>query len=88
MHECWTITCLHMKNAKVTKSNTLSIYKEMLVVRNLTYNLFNFILGQIGDLLDTLMDRIKKSLSGPALEFYQREFEFFDEITSISGTIR
>ncbi|CAG2236207.1 PI4KA [Mytilus edulis] len=42
----------------------------------------------IGDLLDTLMDNIKKSLSGPALEFYEREFEFFDEITSISGRIR
>lgn len=60
----------------------------MLVVANLIYKLFNSILGQIGDLLDTLMDRIKKSLSGPALEFYRREFEFFDEITSISGTIR
>ncbi|XP_052072692.1 phosphatidylinositol 4-kinase alpha-like isoform X2 [Mytilus californianus] len=42
----------------------------------------------IGDLLDTLMNDIKKSLSGPALEFYEREFEFFDEITSISGRIR
>ena len=39
------------------------------------------ILGQIGDLLDTLMESIKKSLSGPALEFYKREFEFFDEVT-------
>ncbi|KAL5017409.1 hypothetical protein ScPMuIL_006998 [Solemya velum] len=43
---------------------------------------------QIGDQLEELMDKIKKSLSGPALKFYEREFDFFGKITAISGDIR
>ncbi|XP_021377626.1 phosphatidylinositol 4-kinase alpha-like isoform X3 [Mizuhopecten yessoensis] len=43
---------------------------------------------EIGDTLDRLMDAIKRSLSGPALMFYEREFDFFGKITSISGTIK
>lgn len=32
--------------------------------------------------------RIKSGLSGAALKFYKREFEFFKKVTGISGIIR
>ncbi|XP_015600220.1 phosphatidylinositol 4-kinase alpha isoform X2 [Cephus cinctus] len=40
------------------------------------------------DVLDSLVKSILSSLSGPAKQFYEREFDFFDKITSISGDIR
>jgi len=43
---------------------------------------------EIGDHLENLIDRITNSLSGTALDFYKREFDFFEKVTSISGTIR
>ncbi|KAJ8312892.1 hypothetical protein KUTeg_010265 [Tegillarca granosa] len=42
----------------------------------------------IGEQLETLMSKIKKGLSGSALQFYEREFDFFGKITNISGLIR
>lgn len=38
--------------------------------------------------LDRLVDMIVESLSGDAQEFYNREFTFFDEVTSISGKLK
>ncbi|CAH1390658.1 unnamed protein product [Nezara viridula] len=38
--------------------------------------------------LESLTNSIVSSLSGPAKQFYEREFNFFDQITSISGQIR
>lgn len=38
--------------------------------------------------LDGLVNGIVGSLSGPAKAFYEREFDFFDQITGISGQIR
>ncbi|PSN41691.1 hypothetical protein C0J52_07710 [Blattella germanica] len=40
------------------------------------------------DILDLLIKSIVSSLSGPAKQFYEREFDFFGKITSISGEIR
>ncbi|XP_046385278.1 phosphatidylinositol 4-kinase alpha isoform X2 [Ischnura elegans] len=40
------------------------------------------------DTLDALSNSIISSLSGPAKQFYEREFDFFKRITNISGEIR
>lgn len=40
------------------------------------------------DTLDSLIKSILSSLSGPAKQFYEREFDFFEKITNISGEIR
>jgi hypothetical protein len=38
--------------------------------------------------LDLMTNQVVASLSGEAREFYDREFGFFDEVTSISGTLK
>ena len=42
----------------------------------------------IGDKLESLIERMTRRLTGPALSFYEREFAFFDKVTQISGQIR
>jgi len=37
--------------------------------------------------LDRIIDNIVKGLSGEAMSFYEREFAFFNQVTSISGTL-
>ncbi|CAF0782495.1 unnamed protein product [Brachionus calyciflorus] len=43
---------------------------------------------QIGDLLESLIEDIKNSLSGAEKEFFKREFDFFHEITDVSAKIK
>ena len=38
--------------------------------------------------LDKMTDLVVSSLSGEAREFYDREFGFFHEVTSISGKLK
>lgn len=40
------------------------------------------------EVLDSLTNSIVAELSGPAKQFYEREFDFFSKITNISGEIR
>lgn len=38
--------------------------------------------------LDNMTDLVVSSLSGEARDFYDREFGFFHEVTSISGKLK
>src|SRR5271155_588660 len=38
--------------------------------------------------LDKVMDRMIGALSGPDKAFYEREFSFFNDVTSISGKLK
>jgi hypothetical protein len=44
--------------------------------------------ASVYDTLEMLIKSIVSSLSGPAKQFYEREFDFFSKITNISGEIR
>lgn len=39
-------------------------------------------------MLEIMIDKIARSLSGDARAFYDREFSFFNEVTSISGKLK
>jgi len=54
----------------------------------LNYVILAVLLEQIGEQLENIIELIKKSMTGPALSFYEREFDFFHQITDISRIIK
>lgn len=52
----------------------------------LNFNVFSK--GELFEVLESLSKSILDELSGPAQQFYEREFDFFEKITNISGEIR
>lgn len=60
------------------------------------FSLFDFLIiwffftfsEEIGEQLEILMKEIQDHLSGSALKFYKREFDFFGQITDISWIIK
>ncbi|XP_078675528.1 phosphatidylinositol 4-kinase alpha-like isoform X1 [Branchiostoma floridae x Branchiostoma belcheri] len=43
---------------------------------------------EVGDRFEAMIELMTRTLSGPAKQFYQREFDFFGKVTAISGEIR
>lgn len=39
-------------------------------------------------MLESIINKVARSLSGEARAFYDREFSFFNEVTSISGKLK
>lgn len=62
------------------------------IIWNLLANCYKDDEGTIEDPIKPTLDRVRermiKSFSKSHLEFYQREFEFFNEVTSISGKLK
>ncbi|XP_066260677.1 phosphatidylinositol 4-kinase alpha isoform X2 [Euwallacea similis] len=62
------------------------------LIWNMKTNMYTDEEMQIKDLLfeilESLVNSIVSELSGPAKMFYEREFDFFEKITNISGEIR
>ena len=42
----------------------------------------------IGDKLLYLIDEIVSNLNGPAKNFFERQFDFFKDVTNVSGIIK
>ncbi|KAG8834446.1 phosphatidylinositol-4- kinase [Serendipita sp. 399] len=62
------------------------------IIWNMKANCYKDDAGELEDdmkpVLDRITDAIVQSLSGEAREFYDREFGFFNEVTSISGKLK
>lgn len=67
-------------------------HKDCISLKNYFFYKFFIIfvcfLAALYDTLDALTNAIVSCLSGPAKKFYEREFDFFSQITDISGKIR
>ncbi|KAF8798204.1 hypothetical protein BYT27DRAFT_7178838 [Phlegmacium glaucopus] len=62
------------------------------IIWNMKANCYKDDAAEIEDpmkpMLDTMIDKVVRSLSGDARAFYDREFAFFNEVTSISGKLK
>ncbi|WFD36140.1 1-phosphatidylinositol 4-kinase [Malassezia cuniculi] len=62
------------------------------IIWNMKANMYKDDEGEVPDSLkptfDRMVDNIVAGLSGSAQEFYEREFSFFGEVTSISGKLK
>ncbi|KNZ80366.1 Phosphatidylinositol 4-kinase stt4 [Termitomyces sp. J132] len=62
------------------------------IIWNMKANCYKDDAAEIEDsmkpVLDLMTERVFESLSGDAREFYNLEFDFFDEVTSISGKLK
>jgi phosphatidylinositol 4-kinase len=62
------------------------------IIWNMKANCYKDDAGEIPDpmkpVLDRMVDMVVAALSGKAKEFYDREFGFFNEVTSISGKLK
>ncbi|KAH9952080.1 atypical/PIKK/PI4K protein kinase [Amylocystis lapponica] len=62
------------------------------IIWNMKANCYKDDAGEIEDpmkpMLDTMTELVVNSLSGEARDFYDREFGFFNEVTSISGKLK
>jgi phosphatidylinositol 4-kinase len=62
------------------------------IIWNMKANCYKDDQGEIEDpmkpTLDDMVARIVHELSGTAKDFYKEEFDFFNEVTSISGKLR
>lgn len=62
------------------------------IVWNMNANCYKGDQAEVEDklkpVLDKVTEKIVSSLDGNAKAFYQREFKFFDEVTSISGKLK
>ncbi|KAH9930753.1 atypical/PIKK/PI4K protein kinase [Fomitopsis serialis] len=62
------------------------------IIWNMKANCYKDDAGELEDpmkpILDDMTDRVVTSLSGEAKAFYEREFGFFNEVTSISGKLK
>lgn len=87
-------TSAAMVCASYYKLNSFPITKIFLqLFWNMKTNLYTDEEGKnrdsgIADRLEYIMGKITESLSGSALEFYKREFDFFEKVTGISGEIK
>ncbi|OCH92135.1 atypical/PIKK/PI4K protein kinase [Obba rivulosa] len=62
------------------------------IIWNMKANCYKDDAGEVEDpmkpILDSMMDIVVSSLSGDARAFYDKEFGFFNEVTSISGKLK